>query len=80
MNKKYYTSGIQVFIYFQRNVMIVDTPGFGYLEHNDVAEKMKPYLQKAVAFVVVVNAGGPKDGMVFCTRHHFINSFYSFLV
>ncbi|XP_062604953.1 uncharacterized protein LOC134266745, partial [Saccostrea cucullata] len=46
------------------NIIIVDTPGKGDAEQNDVAKKMMEYIPNALAFIFVVNvasAGGFQD-------------------
>jgi predicted GTPase len=46
---------------FQGNVVIVDTPGIGDQEQEEVASMMMDYIPNALAFVFVVNvqsAGG----------------------
>lgn len=48
--------------------MIVDTPGVGDIDQNEVAEKMMDYLPNALAFVFVINvsaAGGLQKDRVF---------------
>lgn len=48
--------------------MIIDTPGFGYMEQGYITEKMMSYLPNALAFVFVVdvaNAGGIQEDRVF---------------
>lgn len=42
--------------------MLIDTPGFGYLAQENVAEKMMSYLHNALTFVFVVNVAIP-DGI-----------------
>lgn len=50
------------------NVVIVDTPGIGDTDQNEVANKMMDYLPNALAFVFVINvaaAGGIQKDRVF---------------
>lgn len=56
-----------IFLLFQGNVIIVDTPGFGDNEQKKVAEKMIEYIPNALAIVFVLNvaaAGGIQDDRV----------------
>lgn len=44
-------------IRFQGNVVIVDTPGIGDSDQEEVAKMMMDYIPNALAFVFVVNMG-----------------------
>lgn len=49
------------YVYFKENLAIVDTPGIGDIDQNEVAGRMMNYLPNALAFVFVINvaaAGG----------------------
>lgn len=56
-------------MYFKGNIAIVDTPGIGDSDQQEVAEKMMNYLPNALVFVFVINvaaAGGlQKDRVLF---------------
>lgn len=55
------------------NITIVDTPGIGDIDQNEVAERMMNYLPNALAFVFVINvaaAGGfQKDRFIRILEH-----------
>lgn len=57
----------------QGNVTIVDTPGIGDDDQEDVAGKMLDYLKNALAVVFVINvanAGGFNDRVCQCCNRH----------
>lgn len=61
------------FPFEQGNVVIVDTPGIGDTDQNEVANKMMAYLPNALAFVFVINVaatgGVQKDRFILILDH-----------
>lgn len=56
-------------MYFEENLAIVDTPGIGDIDQQEVVKRTMDYLPNALAFVFVINvaaAGGlQKDRVIF---------------
>lgn len=67
-------------MYFEENLAIVDTPGIGDIDQQEVAKRMMDYLPNALAFVFVINvaaAGGLQKDRVRTIRCLFFYFFFS---
>lgn len=70
-------------MYFEENLAIVDTPGIGDIDQQEVAKRMMDYLPNALAFFFVINvaaAGGIQKDRVRTIRSLFFYFFSVYII